>query len=502
MTSPYEKTWPFQPTFRGASAVTTQGSPQEFHQLYGLFAPYDPSEQRSSLNVNTIAGKVRVPNLNKFALPRIPYPTDFDFSKSVVEWMRAAQLEIARLRNGRASGDESSGSGLPSSGNAGDVLTLDNSGRPVWMPRAGILPGGGTVRQALLKKSGADGDVEWGTLRELPSGGTAGQVLAKLSSMDGHAGWISVSDNSGGAGALPSYTEEDAGKVLRIGADIVPEWFFLQGVPAGGTARQALVKTTNTDYDITWETLREVPPSDVSLTGRFLRVDSSGGPAWEQPPELLPPGGSTGQVLAKNSSADYDVLWSTLRELPPSDSSMAGQLLRVAADGSPEWAQMLPASPNVDSFLFSPTGSYAGVQWLPFPNGLYVVTVPLLFGETPLATGALYKEYPLFSPAGTNFQGGTTAAWHLKQIIWRVAYAGTVNSSFDLEYSTNAGVFVSSTLASVTLNAGNFQTTVEFSSPPVILNEGTKLRLNVTSLGDALYWTVLLVFHVRYLSGI
>lgn len=52
------------------------------------------------------------------------------------------------------------------------------------------------------------------------------------------------------------------------------------GVPAGGTTGQALVKSSNTDYAVTWGDVHQVPS-----------------------------GGTQGQVLQKSSSTDYAVAW-------------------------------------------------------------------------------------------------------------------------------------------------------------------------------------------------
>ena len=53
------------------------------------------------------------------------------------------------------------------------------------------FPEGGTTGQALIKKSNADQDVEWGDVDSLPTGGTTGQVLTKKSATDGDAEWQS-----------------------------------------------------------------------------------------------------------------------------------------------------------------------------------------------------------------------------------------------------------------------------------------------------------------------
>lgn len=68
-----------------------------------------------------------------------------------------------------------------------------------------------------------------------------------------------------------------------------PPWptsLSLHGIPPGGTAGQVLEKNTPTDYDVSWQT-------------------PSGGAGG------LPPGGTAGQILMKNSSTNFDAVWSS-----------------------------------------------------------------------------------------------------------------------------------------------------------------------------------------------
>ncbi len=61
------------------------------------------------------------------------------------------------------------------------------------------FPAGGTTGQALVKKSNADNDVEWGTINSIPNGGTTGQALIKHSNTDKDVEWgnigIVIKDN-------------------------------------------------------------------------------------------------------------------------------------------------------------------------------------------------------------------------------------------------------------------------------------------------------------------
>ena len=56
------------------------------------------------------------------------------------------------------------------------------------------FPSGGTTGQALVKKSNADNDVEWGTINSIPDGGDEGQVLAKKSNTDKDVEWVDQID--------------------------------------------------------------------------------------------------------------------------------------------------------------------------------------------------------------------------------------------------------------------------------------------------------------------
>lgn len=82
------------------------------------------------------------------------------------------------------------------------------------------------------------------------------------------------------------------------------------GIPAGGMTGQALVKSSNSDYVVTWGTV------------------SGGGSS-------VPAGGSTGQVLSKASSSDYDTTWiSNSSSGLTSRSLLSGTATSVVSGGS------------------------------------------------------------------------------------------------------------------------------------------------------------------------
>jgi len=66
------------------------------------------------------------------------------------------------------------------------------------------------------------------------------------------------------------------------------------GVPTGGTTGQVLKKASSTNYDVEW----------ANESGTVLSVDGKTGNVT-----VLPTGGTSGQVLSKASGTDYDVEW-------------------------------------------------------------------------------------------------------------------------------------------------------------------------------------------------
>ena len=98
-------------------------------------------------------------------------------------------------------------------------------------------------------------------------------------------------------------------------------------IPDGGTTGQLLSKHSNTDYDI----------------------------SWEDAPEALPQGGTTGQVLSKASNTDYDVSW----ENAPSSIFWGDDVSSPPASLNADLLQNHPAS------YFSPIGNIATIESSP-----------------------------------------------------------------------------------------------------------------------------------------
>lgn len=107
-------------------------------------------------------------------------------------------------------------------------------------------------------------------------------------------------------GPLGLTVEENYGEVLPT-SGFEGEIFFVEDrnnylyLPTGGTSGNVLIKNSSTDGDASW----------VNLNNK-----------------LLPSGGTSGQVLIKNSSTDGDAKWTTLSNsyLPLSGGTLTGPL--------------------------------------------------------------------------------------------------------------------------------------------------------------------------------
>jgi hypothetical protein len=110
------------------------------------------------------------------------------------------------------------------------------------------------------------------------------------------------------------------------------------GVATGGTTGDLLVKQSSTDFDTAWQAFGLDDLSDVDLTGvaddDILQFDSALGVFLPVPVPSsgVPLGGTTGQVLTKASATDLDTAWET----PQLKGSQAAGLLLAGArlDGS------------------------------------------------------------------------------------------------------------------------------------------------------------------------
>lgn len=189
---------------------------------------------------------------------------------------------------------------------SGSKVVMFAVGSPGADAAAGI-PSGGSTGQVLMKASGEDYALKWGTVAGIPSGGTTGQVLRKSSNNDYAVEWGSV-------GTLPS--GGTAGQVLKKSSatDYAVTWGSPDGMlPTGGTTGQVLKKSSASNYACAWGDISGTLPSGGS-TGQVLKKSSGTDYAvtWGSPDGMLPSGGTDGQVLLKNGSTAYAAKWGTI----------------------------------------------------------------------------------------------------------------------------------------------------------------------------------------------
>jgi uncharacterized protein DUF5907 len=154
-------------------------------------------------------------------------------------------------------------------------------------------------------------------------------------------------------GGLPTWQPQT--NISQLGTITVGTWngnaigTAYGGIPTGGTTGQALLKNTNTNYDVAWTTINnyadpmttigDIPYRNGSnLTSRLpigssnqIMIVSGGVPAWTAQTSItsvgtltvgtwtatpiavayggVPSGGTAGQVLTKNTGTSYDYSW-------------------------------------------------------------------------------------------------------------------------------------------------------------------------------------------------
>ena len=114
------------------------------------------------------------------------------------------------------------------------------------------------------------------------------------------------------------------------------------GIPTGGTTGQILAKASNANYVTKWTNMVSNALFDGGQAGMTLIKNSSDDLdfSWGNI-QVLPMGGTSGQALVKNSSTNYDASWQSLHEIPNGGST--NQVLTKLSNSDQDVAWMNPS---------------------------------------------------------------------------------------------------------------------------------------------------------------
>lgn len=192
---------------------------------------------------------------------------------------------------------------------------------------------------------------------DIPAGGTAGQALLKTTNDNYDVSWNTIYQ-------IPSGGTSGQALTKSANTDYSTTWTTINQVPNGGTTGQALRKSSNSDQAVAWQTVNEIPSGGT--TGQALTKSSNTNydAAWTTINQI-PSGGSQGQILTKSSATDYDASWQTLNALPTGGTQ--GQVLAKssATDYDASWQTLnsLPTGGSQGQVLSKSSSTDYDVAW-------------------------------------------------------------------------------------------------------------------------------------------
>ncbi|HAU88393.1 MAG TPA: hypothetical protein DCW90_23835, partial [Lachnospiraceae bacterium] len=216
------------------------------------------------------------------------------------------------------------------------VLTVGVNGQAQWLnvpPSQNGIPNGGTQGQMLIKNSNTDYDVVWQNVAVPPTPTLADAGKALVAQNDGTLTYKNIE------GTLRDGGNENEVLIKRSNTDYDTEW--VSYLPKGGMDGYILVKDTNNiDYATRWENLNSRMIPKGGNTANVLAKNSNNDYAtvWTDiSKQLIPKGGTEGQALVKTNAADYSTQWKTVNSVPESTTADAGKVLAVNNKGVAEW---------------------------------------------------------------------------------------------------------------------------------------------------------------------
>ena len=231
--------------------------------------------------------------------------------------------------------DMDSSAQVPAGGTSGQVLTKKSGANydAEWETPGSSLPSGGTTGQVLTKNSSTDGDASWKTFETPDAGETA--VFEVVSDGSNHYTTTENYDDviaAVNAGKVPMLLEKTLGYV-----------FYLMNYSnqSGGSSRWIRLFTAPTNSKKTqgvlvWNALSGKSGGSLS----YSEMEYGG----------LPAGGSAGQALVKSSASDFAVKWATIQS-GGGGSSSNDDLLVVRISGIGTSASPFSADKTLDEVI-------------------------------------------------------------------------------------------------------------------------------------------------------
>jgi hypothetical protein len=193
------------------------------------------------------------------------------------------------------------------------------------------------------------------------------------------------------------------------------------GVPTGGLAGYILAKATATSYDTVWQPPGggpagpQGPPGATGATGPQGPTGATGAPGATGPAGPgVPAGGTAGQILVKNSAANYDTAWVT-------QSPVACRMHRAAAFTPALGAQFVPID-TVDFDTVGGMGSTSNNRIIIPTTGYYQVNGS--WQQTGSSTGTyttctiyIYKTGVAVSQFGGGFAVQNNMGYSISDVI-------------------------------------------------------------------------------------
>ena len=169
-----------------------------------------------------------------------------------------------------------------------------------------------------------------GSLRPpgFPAGGTAGQVIRKIDGTDYNTEWHTLVKGDVGLGNVDNTSDANkpVSTATQTALDLKADQADLDTTDTNVSGLALRMNTAEDDIDAL-----EAGKQDslgAGTLGQHL-VWGVGGPAWDDQDPALPPGGTAGQLLTKNSGTDGDASWQDPPVTLPSQTGNAGKILET-----------------------------------------------------------------------------------------------------------------------------------------------------------------------------